>query len=107
MWTARKTSRRPAWSGLRSRGPSGPACGRTGARLWSVSGRRAIHRMARGRPQKRVDASLERSLEAVQDPGELLVPLAHQLDLANGVQDRGVVLAAEGPADGRQRFARQ
>src|SRR5437773_1814949 len=102
MWAARKSPRRPAGRGPHRHEGSGPVCGKTRAHLWIVSGCRAIHRMARGRPQEGVDGSLERTQEAVQDPGELLVTLAHRLDFANGVEDRGVVLAAEGSADGRQ-----
>src|SRR5215510_7973168 len=104
MWMARKTTklRGPgAFGGRRGRGPS---CGRTRVRLWTSRASGPIHRRTPEDPHTDVDGSLVRLQESVQDAGELLVALAHPLDLADGVDDRGVVLAAEGRSDRRQRF---
>src|SRR5438046_711043 len=99
---ARKTGPGRGRGGVERRRGRAGSCGWTGVRLWTLWRRSPIHRWTRRDPQDPVDVSLERPLETAEDAGELLVALAHRLDLAHGVDDRRVVLPAEGAADRRQ-----
>src|SRR5687768_14522634 len=76
-------------------GWSGPGCARRLPRRYRAP--RAVD----GR-WKTGASSSKRLHEAVDQPVELRVPLALAVDLAHGVDDRGVVLAPEALADLRQ-----
>src|SRR6185503_4473040 len=107
MWMARKTPRAPARRGSRTRRCGGEPCGPSRARLWIATRAPAVHRRRGGNPQGPVDGSLERFHETGDEPGELLVPLAHRFDLPDGVQDGRVVFAAERRPDGGERLVDQ
>src|SRR3974390_2124938 len=69
----------------------------------TIKVRRRIGSPIRGPPNRlRSRSGTELLGELVEQPVQVLVPLAHFLDLLDRMQDRGVVLAAELPPDLRQ-----
>src|SRR5574341_286638 len=100
----RKTSPEPDRKEVAGSSRGASSCGRRRVRLWTLSEGRTMHRPLHGVPQDPVENSLEGLQKTAQYAVELLVPPAHCLDLADGVDDRRVMLATEGAADRRKRL---